>query len=541
MKNALKLLGIIALIVVIGFSMVSCIGDGSGGKSINSVDELKEYLNKQPANSPDNPIKVNMSVNDQMIKDIAEVIRDKGKYVSLTLSGTALTTIPDNTFYECETLTSIIIPKSVTSIEGFAFCFCSNLTSVTFQGKIDPDNIGVLSFGLVGAFDGNLDEKYGAGGPGTYTRAQGGEMWTKVGGSSDAKTQNEGESDYSLAVDATSYDLNWSMLYACSPHNLKTFKARYYEIKNNGTFDRSYSALYIVSSHDLKTFKDRLNEIKNDGTVQSYYWKLYAVSSQNLEMFKDKLNEIEKDSTVDEDYFVAYAGSPHNLKTFKARLNEIENDDIFQGSEEKIFYLMSKHNLKTYKERLKELRVTLTKQSGSTENELQQQSERGLPTIGVAIHKLDDTFMSYIRDAIEQNGQSKAIITIVDSQNAQLIQNEQVDQFVAKKMKVIAISLVDRSAAGAIVEKARSGNVPVVFFTHEPFPEDMNKWDKVYYVGAKVEDYVKMQAEVTLSEQILDDAKNQGSATFDVAYALAIGAIPSTRVGKMDGKYVWVP
>ncbi|MDR1252588.1 MAG: galactose/glucose ABC transporter substrate-binding protein MglB [Treponema sp.] len=118
------------------------------------------------------------------------------------------------------------------------------------------------------------------------------------------------------------------------------------------------------------------------------------------------------------------------------------------------------------------------------------------PEIGVAIYKFDDTFMSYTRNAIEQNAQGKAVITTVDSQNAQPTQNDQVDQFITKKMKAMAINAVDRTAAGAIIDKARAGNVPVVFFNREPFPEDMRKWDKVYYVGAKAEESGTMQGDI---------------------------------------------
>ncbi|MDR0622990.1 MAG: galactose/glucose ABC transporter substrate-binding protein MglB [Treponema sp.] len=124
------------------------------------------------------------------------------------------------------------------------------------------------------------------------------------------------------------------------------------------------------------------------------------------------------------------------------------------------------------------------------------ESGSGLPAIGVAIYKFDDTFMSYTRNAIEQNAQGKAAVTTVDSQNAQPTQNDQVDQFISKKMKAIAINPVDRTAAGAIIDKAKAGNVPVVFFNREPFAEDMAKWDKVYYVGAKAEESGTMQGEI---------------------------------------------
>ena len=294
----------------------------------------------------------------------------------------------------------------------------------------------------------------------------------------------------------------------------------------------------------------------------------------------------------------------------------------------------------------------------------------GLPGIGTAIYRYDDTFMSYVRNTIEKNAAGKAQLTMVDSQNAQPVQMDQVDQFLTKGMKSIAINPVDRTAAGTIIEKAKARNVPVVFFNREPFAEDMAKWDKVYYVGAKAEQSGTMQGEIaaewwkanpaadknkdgvmqyimlkcepghqdaelrtefsikavnaagikvqllaedtafwqrptavekmdafwsrfgdqievvfcnnddmalgvieslrkagfftdgkflpvlgvdatapalqalaegTLLGTVLNDAVNQGIATFEIAYALATGADPVTKAGAMDGKYVWVP
>jgi methyl-galactoside transport system substrate-binding protein len=125
-----------------------------------------------------------------------------------------------------------------------------------------------------------------------------------------------------------------------------------------------------------------------------------------------------------------------------------------------------------------------------------QQSRGGLPLIGVAIYKFDDTFMSYTRKAIEKNAQGKAVIITVDSQNAQPIQNNQVDQFISKKMRALAINPVERTAARVIIDKAMAADIPVVFLNREPFAEDMAKWDKVYYVGARAENSGTMQGEI---------------------------------------------
>ena len=48
-------------------------------------------------------------------------------------------------------------------------------------------------------------------------------------------------------------------------------------------------------------------------------------------------------------------------------------------------------------------------------------------------------------------------------------------------------------------------------------------------------------AEGTLLGTVLNDATNQGKATFEIALALANGTTPTTTAGAMDGRYIWVP
>jgi len=168
-KKQVFVCGIIAVILTLTFttlSLTGCSGGGGGGKSLNSTTELKEYLDKQPANSPDKPIKVAMKVNEMMIGNIREVLQNADKYVSLDLSGSPLTTIPTEAFIGCTPLAgitipnsvtsigrrafsgtgliSVTIPDSVTSIDAAAFSYCPSLTSITIPNSIT--SIGQAAF-----------------------------------------------------------------------------------------------------------------------------------------------------------------------------------------------------------------------------------------------------------------------------------------------------------------------------------------------------------------------------------------------------------
>ena len=153
MKKSLKLIGIIAIVAIIGFTMIACNksggSSGGGGKTLNSPEALKEYLDSQPANSPDKPIKVSMGANELMLPKIKGVLNSAGKYVSLNLTGNALTTIPNHAFYECKTLVSITIPNSVTSIGEWAFKDCETLVSI-----ILPDSVTSID-GYISEFSTN--------------------------------------------------------------------------------------------------------------------------------------------------------------------------------------------------------------------------------------------------------------------------------------------------------------------------------------------------------------------------------------------------
>jgi Flp pilus assembly protein protease CpaA len=108
-----------------------------------SIDDLKKYLENQPANTDKTAYPVALNVSN--LTGIANTLSsNSSKYVDLDLSG--ITTIPSSTFSSCASLASVTIPNSVTSIGDSAFANCTKLTSVTFSETSKVTSIGYQTF-----------------------------------------------------------------------------------------------------------------------------------------------------------------------------------------------------------------------------------------------------------------------------------------------------------------------------------------------------------------------------------------------------------
>ncbi|MEM8099445.1 galactose/glucose ABC transporter substrate-binding protein MglB [Morganella morganii] len=118
--------------------------------------------------------------------------------------------------------------------------------------------------------------------------------------------------------------------------------------------------------------------------------------------------------------------------------------------------------------------------------------------IGVTIYKYDDNFMSIVRKALEKDAKNSPEITLLmnDSQNDQSKQNDQIDVLLAKGVKVLAINLVDPAAAPVIIDKAKSNDIPVVFFNKEPSRKALDSYDKAWFVGTDSKESGVIQGEL---------------------------------------------
>lgn len=126
--------------------------------------------------------------------------------------------------------------------------------------------------------------------------------------------------------------------------------------------------------------------------------------------------------------------------------------------------------------------------------------------IGVTRYKQDDTFISAVCDQLELSAKVretannvKITMNIVDGKGNQSIQNDQVDKFLSQAYDVICVNEVDRTAASVIIDKAKSAQIPVVFFNREPVEEDMQRWDQLYYVGSNPREAGTMQGQIIVN------------------------------------------
>jgi hypothetical protein len=126
-------------IAVVGCSSAPTVNDPSvppkQSNTLTSVAQFKTWLNGQRANTAAAPYAVALKVSN--LTGFKEALWDnEGKYVSLDLSGSTITSIEDRAFAVCVGLTRVTIPGSVVSIGEGAFYGCSSLIGVIIPNSV---------------------------------------------------------------------------------------------------------------------------------------------------------------------------------------------------------------------------------------------------------------------------------------------------------------------------------------------------------------------------------------------------------------------
>ena len=111
--------------------------------------------------------------------------------------------------------------------------------------------------------------------------------------------------------------------------------------------------------------------------------------------------------------------------------------------------------------------------------------------IGVSLYSQYDTFISELINATQEYAKEKEknegiaiYFDVLGANNNQSIQNDQVEKFIEEECDIICVNLVDRTDASFIIESAEATDIPIIFFNRELVEEDLERWNKLYYVGA---------------------------------------------------------
>lgn len=132
-----------------------------------------------------------------------------------------------------------------------------------------------------------------------------------------------------------------------------------------------------------------------------------------------------------------------------------------------------------------------------------QQAEKRSIKIGVTLYDQYDTFVSQLMEdfdiyaaAKEEESGIAINIEVYNAADSQSTQNDQVEEMLEDGCDVICVNLVDRTEPTTIIDMAEKNNVPVIFFNRELVAEDLERWDQIYYVGAKAFESGIMEGEI---------------------------------------------
>lgn len=153
--------------------------------------------------------------------------------------------------------------------------------------------------------------------------------------------------------------------------------------------------------------------------------------------------------------------------------------------------------------------------AGCTQQE--QNQEKTSIRIGVSLYRGDDTFINNLRLVMEEKAKEyeqengiKVTLDIQDAKGSQNTQNNQVERFISLGCDAICVNPVDRTDASVMIDRAMTAGVPVVFFNRQPVEEDMNRWERLYYVGADAKESAVLQG------SILVDAYRENPGSIDL-------------------------
>lgn len=123
--------------------------------------------------------------------------------------------------------------------------------------------------------------------------------------------------------------------------------------------------------------------------------------------------------------------------------------------------------------------------------------------IGVTLYDQYDAFLSELMEDFNTYAAAKeeetgiAInVEVYNASQSQTTQNNQVEAMAQDGCDIICVNLVDRTDPTTVIDLAEKNDIPVIFFNRELVEEDLERWDKLYYVGAKAFESGMMEGQI---------------------------------------------
>ncbi|MDO5416145.1 MAG: galactose ABC transporter substrate-binding protein [Lachnospiraceae bacterium] len=165
-------------------------------------------------------------------------------------------------------------------------------------------------------------------------------------------------------------------------------------------------------------------------------------------------------------------------------------------------------------------------QCGSRE----QRAEKNSIRLGILLYRGDDTFVGTLRQSLEEQAKRyeketgiKVVLNIEDAKENQNTQNTQAERLISLGYDALCVNIVDRSMASTIIANAMAADVPVVFFNREPVEEDLQLWEKLYYVGADAKESAVLQGNLVVDKYQQDPSSIDLNGDGKVNYVLLEG------------------
>lgn len=142
--------------------------------------------------------------------------------------------------------------------------------------------------------------------------------------------------------------------------------------------------------------------------------------------------------------------------------------------------------------------------------------------LGVCLYKYDDTYISTVRQEIENLAKGNVTLYLNDGKGDQGTQNDQIDLLIQKRVDVLLVNLVDVGAAQTVVGKAKSADIPIIFFNREPSSDVLNSYDKAVFIGTNATEAGIIQGNI-VSETWKKDTKYDKNGDGTLQYVLLKG------------------